>query len=74
MNDATTADLDGDGEYGIILNWDPTNSKDNSRSGYTGHTLVDAYKQDGTFLWRIDLGLYHRLGYQYMRGLYRYCR
>ncbi|AEI40560.1 cadherin-like beta sandwich domain-containing protein [Paenibacillus mucilaginosus] len=65
-NDATTADLDGDGAYEIILKWDPTNSKDNSQSGYTGHTLVDAYKQDGTFLWRIDLGRNIRAGAHYL--------
>ncbi|WP_426452561.1 cadherin-like beta sandwich domain-containing protein [Paenibacillus sp. S-38] len=65
-NDATTADLDGDGEYEIILKWDPTNAKDNSQSGYTGSTLVDAYRMDGTFLWRIDLGRNIRAGAHYL--------
>ncbi|MET0981202.1 MAG: rhamnogalacturonan lyase, partial [Telluria sp.] len=38
MNDGSTADLDGDGTYEIIVKWQPTNAKDNSQSGYTGNT------------------------------------
>ena len=47
-NDASTADLDGDGQYEIILKWDPTNAKDNAHNGYTGNVYIDAYKLDGT--------------------------
>ncbi len=65
INDGTTADLDGDGNYEIIVKWQPTNAKDNSQSGYTGNTLVDAYKLDGTRLWRIDLGRNIRAGAHY---------
>lgn len=65
-NDATAADLDGDGQYEIVLKWDPTNSKDNSQSGYTGNTYVDAYELDGTQLWRIDLGKNIRSGAHYL--------
>jgi rhamnogalacturonan endolyase len=65
INDGTTADLDGDGNYDIIIKWQPTNAKDNSQSGYTGNTLVDAYKLDGTRLWRIDLGKNIRAGAHY---------
>ena len=43
-NDATAADLDGDGQMEIILKWDPSNSKDNSHSGITNNTFIDAYK------------------------------
>lgn len=64
-NDGTVADLDGDGEYEIVLKWQPTNSKDNSQSGYTGNTFVDAYKLNGTRLWRIDLGKNIRAGAHY---------
>lgn len=64
-NDASVGDLDGDGEYEIILKWDPTNSKDNSQAGYTGNTYIDAYKLDGTLLWRIDLGRNVRAGAHY---------
>src|ERR1044072_2590500 len=64
-NDASVGDLDGDGEYEVILKWDPTNSKDNSQSGYTGNVYLDAYKLDGTRLWRIDLGRNIRAGAHY---------
>ncbi len=64
-NDASVGDLDGDGQYEIVLKWDPTNSKDNSQSGYTGNVYVDAYKLDGTRLWRIDLGRNIRAGAHY---------
>ncbi len=64
-NDASIGDVDGDGEYEIILKWDPTNSRDNSQDGLTGSTLIDCYKLDGTWLWRIDLGLNIRSGAHY---------
>lgn len=64
-NDASTADLDGDGEMEIILKWEPTNSKDNSHSGFTGSVFLDAYKLDGTRLWRIDMGKNIRAGAHY---------
>ena len=65
LNDGTPADLDGDGQYELIVKWQPTNAKDNSQSGYTGNTYVDAYKLDGTRLWRIDLGRNIRAGAHY---------
>ncbi len=64
-NDASAADLDGDGEYEIILKWDPSNAHDNSQTGYTGTVFIDAYKLDGTRLWRIDLGKNIRAGAHY---------
>lgn len=64
-NDGSVADLDGDGEYEIILKWQPTNARDNSLRGYTGNTIVDAYRLDGTQLWRIDLGRNIRAGAHY---------
>ncbi len=64
-NDASVADVDGDGEYEIILKWDPSNSQDNYFSGYTGNVYVDAYEMDGTMLWRIDMGVNIRAGAHY---------
>jgi len=64
-NDASCADVDGDGEYEIILKWDPSNSKDNAIDGYTGNVIIDAYKLNGTLLWRIDLGINIRAGAHY---------
>jgi rhamnogalacturonan endolyase len=64
-NDVSVGDLDGDGQYEFVVKWDPTNSKDNSQSGYTGDVYVDAYKQNGTRMWRIDLGRNIRAGQHY---------
>ena len=64
-NDATMADLDGDGQLEIILKWDPSNSKDNSQSGLTSPTIIEALQLDGTSMWRIDLGRNIRSGAHY---------
>ena len=63
--DCSTGDVDGDGELEIILKWDPSNSKDNSQSGYTGDVFLDTYKLNGTLLNRIDLGKNIRAGAHY---------
>ena len=68
-NDSSVADLDGDGSYEIVQLWNPTNAQDNSKSGYTGNVYVDAYKMDGTKLWRIDLGRNIRAGAHYTQIL-----
>ena len=64
-NDASIGDVDGDGEYEIILKWDPSNAHDNSHDGYTGEVLLDCYRLDGTRLWRINLGKNIRAGAHY---------
>ena len=64
-NDASVGDVDGDGQYEIILKWDPSNSHDNAHDGYTGPTLFDCYRLDGTLLWRINLGINIRSGAHY---------
>lgn len=63
--DASVGDLDGDGTYEIVMLWSPSNSKDNSQAGYTGIVYMDAYKLDGTRLWRINLGPNIRAGAHY---------
>ena len=68
-NDASVADVDGDGQYEFIVKWDPNNSKDVSQVGYTGNTYVDTYKADGTLLHRIDLGVNIRSGAHYTQLL-----
>ncbi|UFK41404.1 rhamnogalacturonan lyase [Pectobacterium parvum] len=65
VNDGSVGDLDGDREYEYVIKWAPSNSKDNAHSGYTGNVYIDAYKQDGTRLWRIDLGRNIRSGAHY---------
>lgn len=69
-NDASAADLDGDGQHEIILKWDPTNARDNAHEGCTASPIFDAYKFDmatgaATRLWRIDLGVNIRAGAHY---------
>ena len=68
-NDASVADLDGDGEYEIILKWDPTNSRNPPQTGFTANQILDAYKLDGRRLWRIDLGKNIRSGAAYTQFL-----
>lgn len=68
-NDASVGDLDGDGNYEIVLKWDPSNSKDNAHNGYTGPVIIDAYRLDGTRLWRINLGKNIRAGAHYTQIL-----
>ncbi len=62
--DASLGDLDGDGDYEIILKQEQ-NPQDNSRPGRTGETLLQAYKVDGTLLWTINLGKNIREGAHY---------
>ncbi|MCE5184785.1 MAG: rhamnogalacturonan lyase [Planctomycetaceae bacterium] len=62
--DASVGDLDGDGEYEIILH-QVSRGRDNSFAGITGTAVLDAYKLDGTLLWRIDLGINIREGEHY---------
>ena len=68
-NDCSVADLDGDGQYELVIKWDPSNNQDNSKSGKTGRVYLDAYKLDGTKLWRIDLGQNIRAGAHYTQFL-----
>ena len=76
-HDCSVADLDGDGEYEIVVKWNPTNAKDNSSNGYTGACILDAYKIDfnatddvtAQRLWRINLGKNIRSGSHYTQFL-----
>ena len=65
-NDASVADVDGDGQYEIVLKWDPSNAHDNAHDGYTGPTIFDCYRLDGKLLWRIDMGINIRSGAHYV--------
>ena len=81
-NDASVADVDGDGQYELILKWEPSNAHDNAHDGFTGPTLIDCYKlfpvdtlrsqienrksENSKLLWRIDLGRNIRSGAHYV--------
>jgi len=52
LNDASVGDLDGDGEYEIVIK---RLSNDESPTSPYNHYL-EAYELDGTFMWAIDLG------------------
>ncbi len=60
--DATVGDLDGDGEYEIVMIWNPADAKDSATVGSTGLVYIDAYKLDGTKMWRINMGKNIRAG------------
>ena len=62
--DASVGDLDGDGQYEIILH-QTGNGKDNSFTGLTDAPIFQAYKMDGTMLWEINLGKNIREGAHY---------
>ena len=68
-NDAAIYDVDGDGEYEIIVKWEPDNAKDPSKGGVTSSTYIDCYKLDGKKLWRINLGKNIRSGAHYTQFL-----
>ena len=55
-NDAAFYDMDGDGEYEIVLKWDPSNSRDAASNGVTSDTYIDCYKLNGKQLWRVNIG------------------
>ncbi len=67
-NDASVGDLDGDGEYEIVLKQE-MRGRDNSQAGTTGETKLEAYTLEGRLLWRINLGKNIREGAHYTQFL-----
>jgi rhamnogalacturonan endolyase len=63
-NDASVGDLDGDGQYEIVLH-QSGRGRDNSQAGITDPPIFQAYKLDGTLLWSINLGKNIREGAHY---------
>lgn len=53
INDASVGDLDGDGQYEIVVRRNPANMNVQSRTVYP---LLEAYELDGTHMWTIDIG------------------
>jgi rhamnogalacturonan endolyase len=63
-NDASVGDLDGDGEYEIVIHM-AGRGRDNSFAGLTDPPILQGYKLDGTLLWTINLGKNIREGAHY---------
>lgn len=63
-NDVSPGDLDGDGEYELVVH-QVGRGRDNSQPGLTTEPILEAYKLDGTRLWRINLGRNIREGAHY---------
>jgi rhamnogalacturonan endolyase len=63
-NDGSVGDLDGDGEYEIVIHM-VGRAHDNSQAGITDPPVFQAYKLDGTLLWTINLGKNIREGAHY---------
>ena len=63
-NDVSVGDLDGDGEYELILH-QTGRSIDTPSTGISGIPIFQAYKLNGTFLWEISLGRNIREGAHY---------
>lgn len=54
INDVSVGDLDGDGEYEVVVRRNPP-TMDLSVRG-TNYPLIEAYKMDGTHMWTINIG------------------
>ena len=63
-NDASVGDLDGDGEYEIVVH-QTGRGRDNAQAGTTDPPILEAYRLNGTFMWRINLGRNIREGAHY---------
>lgn len=63
-NDCSIGDIDGDGDYELIVHM-AGRLMDNSFNGVSGTPILQAYELDGTFLWEINLGINIRDGAHY---------
>jgi hypothetical protein len=55
INDCSAADVDGDGQYEILVQW-ITHGRDSSHVGYMAESVFDCYTLEGKLLWRINRG------------------
>jgi rhamnogalacturonan endolyase len=63
-NDGSAGDLDGDGDYEIVLKSEQR-PRDTASTGLTGETILQGYKLTSQLLWTINLGKNIREGAHY---------
>ena len=66
--DASTADLDGDGQFELVIH-QMGRGHDNSHRGLTDDPIFQAYELSGELLWEINLGKNIREGAHYTQFL-----
>jgi len=60
INDMSVADVDGDGQYEILVRWTTNMQRDPgllSPTRHTGETIFDLYTLEGDLIWRINMGV-----------------
>ena len=55
-DDISIGDVNGDGEFEMIIKWFPDNQRDSGKDGKASPTYLTCNRMDGTQLWRINLG------------------
>ena len=68
MDHIAVGDVDGCGQMEFVVKWESA-APDVIHQGFTAPVIWDCYKQDGTLLWRIDLGINFRGGQHYGTGM-----
>ena len=66
MGDASLGDLDGDGNFEVVIH-QAKQPRDNFHSALAGRPILDSYQWDGSLLWRLNLGINMRDGKHYIQ-------
>ena len=68
-DDISVGDVDGDGDYELVLKWVPDNARDSGKNGYSSPAYLSCYEMDGKHRWTIDTGYGIRSGNHYTQFL-----